>query len=130
VASTAIKVCPRKPELTMIITVTSALTHLHGTAICSPLYLPAALNPSHSLFPLDALDTAWVNVHKMEITNVDLVKVDIQSLQLAIGIRRWVRTFVLRSELQVIHTHQKYLVSSKKSCCLINPCLSALMDRL
>lgn len=33
----------------------------------------------------DALDTAWVNVHKMDVNNVDLVNVDIQSLQLARG---------------------------------------------
>ena len=34
---------------------------------------------------LDALDTAWVNLHKMEITNVDLINIDIQSLKLSHG---------------------------------------------
>ena len=34
---------------------------------------------------VDALDTAWVNLHKMEITNVDLVNIDIQSLKLSHG---------------------------------------------
>lgn len=46
----------------------------------------------HLIFLSDALDTAWVNVHKNEITNVDLVNVDIQSLQLARG------TFYFSSE--------------------------------
>ena len=41
---------------------------------------------THLLHPTtDALDTAWVNVHKMDVNNVDLVNVDIQSLQLARG---------------------------------------------
>ena len=42
------------------------------------------MHPLHST--TDALDTAWVNVHKMDVNNVDLVNVDIQSLQLARGI--------------------------------------------
>ena len=36
-------------------------------------------------YDVDALDTAWVNVHKMEITNVDLVLMDVQTIQLDRG---------------------------------------------
>ena len=36
-------------------------------------------------YDVDALDTAWVNVHKMEITNVDLVLMDVQTIQLSRG---------------------------------------------
>jgi hypothetical protein len=33
----------------------------------------------------DALDTAWVNVRKMEISNVDLVLMDVQTIKLNSG---------------------------------------------
>jgi rRNA N6-adenosine-methyltransferase METTL5 len=35
----------------------------------------------------EALDTAWVNINKLEITNIDLTLIDIQSLTLAPGFK-------------------------------------------
>ena len=34
-----------------------------------------------------ALETCWVNMHKLEIENIDMIQTDVSSIRLAYGIK-------------------------------------------
>ena len=95
----ALEQIPTSPHLASRFIYTAATRYgdivdkIIGDFGCGPgiLSIASCMLGAASVVALDvdqeALDTAWVNINKLEITNIDLVQLDIQSLQLAPGMR-------------------------------------------